>query len=219
MHNAWLSWSSGKDSAYTLKYLQSSQDYKVTGLVTTITETFERVSMHAIRLKLLQWQADNLNLPMHLIKLPYPCTSKIYEQKMHALIKNAAENDVTHMAFGDLFLEDIRRYREEKLLGSSIIPLFPLWGLNTKTLARNIIDSGFKAKITCVDPKQLSANFAGREFDHAFLDELPTTVDPCGENGEFHSFVYDAPIFSTALEVKLGEIVSRDGFIFADLKA
>ena len=217
MHSVWLSWSSGKDSAFALKTLIESEDYEVTGLVTTVTEKFGRVSMHATRLSLLRRQADRLSIPLEIVSIPFPCTNEIYESKMRALIEKAVLQDVTHMALGDIFLEDVRKYRETQLQGTGITPIFPLWGLDSKKLSRQLASEGFKAKITCVDPKQLSQDFVGRDYGDAFLDDLPDGVDPCGENGEFHSFVYEAPIFSSAINVTVGDIVTRDGFVFADV--
>jgi uncharacterized protein (TIGR00290 family) len=217
MHSIWLSWSSGKDSAFALKQLQESEDYKVERLVTTVTDEFDRVSMHSTRVSLLRKQAEMLGLPLEIVSIPFPCTNEIYEQRMKALIVKAQEAGISHIAFGDISLEDVRRYREDLFKGTGVEPLFPIWGVDSKQLSRLLVSEGYKAKITCVDPKQLSENFAGKDFSEDFLDELPATVDPCGEYGEFHSFVYDAPMFSAPIQVSVGEVVSRDGFVFADV--
>lgn len=218
MKPIWLSWSSGKDSAYTLKKLQESNDYNVVGLVTTVTDTFDRVSMHATRVTLLRKQADVLGLPLEIVSIPFPCTNAIYEEHMKLLIAKALDQGIAHIAFGDISLEDVRRYREELFKDTGVEPLFPIWGIDSKILSRSLVSEGYKAKITCIDPKQLSNQFVGRDFGSDFLDELPESVDPCGEYGEFHSFVYDAPMFSAPLDVTVGEVVTRDGFVFADLR-
>lgn len=215
--NLWVSWSSGKDSAFALYELLRENKYNVTGLLTTVNETFGRVAMHSTREELLIEQAKELSIPLIQIKIPCVCSNEIYEQQMRLAITDAQNQGVTHMMFGDLFLEDIRKYRKNMLCLTGITPVFPLWQRPTKQLALEMIESGFKAIIVCVDPKQLSPSFAGREFNKDFLRDLPMGVDPCGENGEFHTFVYDGPIFKKFMDVVVGEVVERDGFMFADV--
>jgi uncharacterized protein (TIGR00290 family) len=214
---ALLAWSSGKDSAFALHVLREQGAFDVVGLFTTVTRDFDRVAMHATRRALLEAQARAARLPLHVIEIPYPCPNEAYESAMTAFNAKARADSITHLVFGDLFLEDIRRYREIKLEGSGLTPLFPLWGRPTDLLARQMIEAGFCAYLVCVDPKQLDPGFAGRRFDHAFLEALPPGIDPCGENGEFHSCVVDGPIFEAPIPVVPGEIVTRDGFVFADL--
>ena len=213
----WLSWSSGKDSAWALHVLRQRDEVEVTGLVTTVNTAFDRVAMHAVRRELLEAQAAAVGLPLHIVSIPYPCANEEYERAMSALVGNAVVNGVTHMAFGDLFLEDIRQYREQRLAGTGIAPLFPLWRVPTPVLAREMIAAGTEAYLTCVDPKHLDPSFAGRRFDGQLLNDLPDHVDPCGEKGEFHTFVADGPAFLHRLPVQAGEVVTRDGFVFADL--
>jgi len=212
-----LSWSSGKDSAWALHVLQKRDDFEVVGLLTTINEAFDRVAMHAVRRKLLEAQAVAAGLPLWPVPIPWPCSNAEYEKRMEAVVAKACNVGVTHMAFGDLFLEDVRNYRIDKLKGSGTDPVFPIWGIPTDKLAREMIAGGLKAVLTCVDPKQLELRFAGREFDERLLDELPAGVDPCGEKGEFHTFCYGGPMFSKSIEVKVGDVVAREGFYFADL--
>ena len=212
-----VSWSTGKDSAYALHQIRQTNHYEIVGLLSTITEEYDRVSMHSTRHALLKKQADRLNLPLYPIFIPYPCTNEIYEARMQIFIQQAIQQGITHIVFGDLFLEDIRRYRESKLALTNVTPLFPLWGKNTDLLAKEMIHAGMKAVITCVDSKKLNASFAGREFDEQFLSDLPKGIDPCGENGEFHTFVYDGPMFSKPIPISLGTIVERDGYIFSDI--
>lgn len=212
-----MSWSSGKDSAFALYQLLARPDIEVTGLLTTVTEDYNRVSMHAVREDLLELQAKALGLPLHKVKIPSKCTNEIYEERMKEAIKEAKKLQVTHMAFGDLFLEDIRNYRIDKLKDSGIEPLFPLWNYPTKKLANEMIKSGLKAVVTCIDPKVIPESFAGRKFDASFLADLPSHVDPCGENGEFHTFVYDGPMFRRPIAIEVGETTLREGFIFTDV--
>jgi uncharacterized protein (TIGR00290 family) len=212
-----LSWSSGKDSAWTLHRLREQATYDVVGLVTTINANAQRVAMHAVRTELLAAQAAAAGLPLWPVPIPSPCTNTEYEAAMHTLIERARAAGVTAFAFGDLFLEDIRAYRERQLAGSGITPVFPLWLSATDVLAREMIAGGLRAYLTCVDPKQLASDFAGRAFDAAFLRDLPAGVDPCGERGEFHTFAYAGPMFHTELAVRVGEVVERDGFAFADV--
>lgn len=212
-----LSWSSGKDSAWTLHVLRSRQELEVVGLLTTINQQFERVAMHAVRVELLRAQAAAAGLPLHEVGIPWPCSNEQYEAAMSAAVQRARADGVTVMAFGDLFLEDIRQYREQKLSGSGIRPIFPLWQLPTRELAHAMQSAGLRARLTCVNPRKLPKGLVGREFDAALLAELPPGVDPCGEHGEFHSFAHAGPMFEHAIPIRAGEVVERDGFVFADL--
>jgi len=212
-----VSWSSGKDSAWALHLLQQDPDIEVVALVTTLNEQFDRVAMHGVRRELLELQAESVGILLWTVPLPWPCSNGQYEARMRDLCTRAISEGVEAMAFGDLFLADIRAYREKQLAGTGLEPLFPLWKIPTAELARTMIKAGLKAKITCVDPKAMPAEFAGRDFDAKFLRDLPATVDLCGENGEFHSFVYQAPGFRHPIDVAVGERVERDGFVFADL--
>jgi len=212
-----VSWSSGKDSAWMVHVLRQQPDIELAGILTTVNEKYSRVAMHAVREALLEKQADALGLPLWKVPIPSPCPNDVYERAMAAAVARAIADGFTHMAFGDLFLEDIRRYREEKLAGTGLTPLFPLFGADTARLARDMIAGGLKARLTCVNPKVLDAKFAGREFDASLLDELPPSVDPCGERGEFHSFAYAGPMFSRPISIVSGEVVERDGFVFADV--
>lgn len=214
---AWISWSSGKDSAWALHAVREQGDFEVASLLTTINTTHSRVAMHAVRESLLERQAEALDLPLVKVPLPWPCPNEVYEEAMAAALRQARSEGVTHMIFGDLFLEDIRKYREEKLRGTGITPIFPLWGLDTSQLARKMIAGGVKAYMTCIDPKKLNRGFAGRLFDEQLISELPSGVDFCGENGEFHTFTAATPGFRQPVAVETGEIVERDGFVFADL--
>jgi uncharacterized protein (TIGR00290 family) len=216
-HKAILSWSSGKDSAWALYVMRQRSDIEVAALVTTINERYERVAMHAVRTSLLQKQADAVRLPLWRLPIPDPCSNEDYEAAMNQLLMKAKSDGVSHFVFGDLFLKDIRAYRETKLQGSGIEPLFPLWKVPTDELAKEMVNAGLRAYITCVDPSQLSASFAGRIFDADFLRDLPASVDPCGERGEFHSFAFAGPMFDYSISVTPGEIVERNGFVFADL--
>lgn len=212
-----LSWSTGKDSAWSLHVLRQDPSVEVTGLFTTVNEAFDRVAMHAVRRQLLEAQAAAAGLPLHVIDIPWPCTNEAYEQRLGAFVAAQKAAGVEAMAFGDLFLEDIRAYRVDKLAGSGIEPVFPIWGRDTALLAREMIAGGLKARLTCVDPANLPAAFAGRQFDAELLADLPEGIDPCGENGEFHTCVYAGPMFSHEIEIDLGEVQTRDGFVFADL--
>jgi uncharacterized protein (TIGR00290 family) len=212
-----LSWSSGKDSAWALHRLRQRDDLEVAGLFTTVNAEFRRVAMHAVRLELLERQAEAVGLPLETLEIPYPCSNLQYESVMKAFIETSRTRGIRCMAFGDLFLRDIRAYREAHLKDTGITPLFPLWEIPTDRLARQMISEGLRAYITCVDPKKLPARFAGREFGSSFLDELPGLVDPCGENGEFHTFAVDGPMFRASVEVRVGKVLERDGFVFADL--
>ena len=212
-----ISWSSGKDSAWLVHVLRKRADVQIGALLTTVNESARRVAMHAVRVELLQTQADALGLPLCQIPIPSPCTNEEYERAMQVAVQRAVADGFTHIAFGDLFLQDIRRYREERLAGSGLTPLFPLFDADTARLAREMIGGGLRARVTCVDPRVLDRRFAGREFDAALLAELPPGVDPCAERGEFHTFAYDGPMFAHPIPVELGAIVERDGFVFADL--
>lgn len=215
----WLWWSSGKDSAWALHALRTEPRFKnvdVTALVTTVNAVTDRVAMHAVRTALVRAQARSLKLPLHLVEIPYPCPNGAYEAAAQELIIKAERWGVTHMAFGDLFLEDIRSYREDLLASSGIAPIFPLWGRSTAQLAQTMLHSGLVANLTCVDPKRLAREWVGRPFDHHLLRDLPDGVDPCGENGEFHTVVSWAPGFDSAVELSRGQVVERDGFVFAD---
>lgn len=212
-----LSWSSGKDSAWALHLLRQDRNIEVVALVTTLNEAFDRVTMHAVRRELLEHQAASLSLPLWKVPLPWPCSNEQYEARMGDLCSRAVSQGIEAMAFGDLFLADIRAYREKQLSGTGLKPLFPVWHIPTAQLAGDMIASGLQAKITCVDPKVLPRDFAGRDFDAQFLANLPPGVDPCGENGEFHSFVYNGPGFCNPLAVRIVELVDRDGFVFADV--
>jgi uncharacterized protein (TIGR00290 family) len=212
-----LSWSTGKDSAWSLHALRQQPDVTVVGLVTTINAAFDRVAMHGVRRALLETQAEAAGLPLHVLPIPHPCPNTDYERIMGAFVAQQAAAGVEAIAFGDLFLEDIRRYREEKLAGTGIAPLFPLWGIDTGRLAREMIAGGLDAYVSCVDPRKLPRTFAGRRFDLGLLADLPADVDPCAENGEFHTFACAGPMFTRPIAVKTGEIVTRDGFVFCDV--
>jgi uncharacterized protein (TIGR00290 family) len=212
-----LSWSSGKDSAWALHLLRQRPDVQVAALLTTFNSQADRVAMHAVRRALVTIQAERVDLPLWSVELPWPCSNAEYEDRMRVVIQRATAEGITAMAFGDLFLQDIRDYRIRQLQGTGIEPLFPVWLIPTGDLASEMIAAGMKAKVTCVDPSKLAKSFAGRDFDRSFLDALPPEIDPCGENGEFHTFVYNAPVFSRPIEVQNGEVVERDGFVFADV--
>jgi uncharacterized protein (TIGR00290 family) len=214
---ALISWSSGKDSAFALHEVRRAGEFKVVGALTTVTETFGRVSIHGVRREILCAQLDAAGLPPTIVPIPYPCPNEIYEARIGEAVDHAVRDGITHIIFGDLFLEDIRAYREQKLAGTGISPVFPLWGRPTAQLAQQMIASGFEAYIATVDLKKLPAHFAGRTFDAQLLTDLPDGVDPCGENGEFHSCVVAGPIFSLPLAVAPGERVERDGYAYCDL--
>jgi uncharacterized protein (TIGR00290 family) len=212
-----LSWSSGKDSAWTLHVLQQQKDVEVVGLFCTYNEKFERGAMHGVRIELIRQQAEKTGLPLQLIPIPDPCSDAEYKTIMADFIKQVKSRGIDNIAFGDLFLEDIRRYREESLAGTGITPLFPLWGKPTGELSKEMVSKGLRAIITSVDPKSLTADFAGHVYDSTFLEQIPDSIDPCGEKGEFHSFAYDGPMFKSRLNIRVGETVTRDGFVFADV--
>lgn len=212
-----ISWSSGKDSAWMLHVLRSGGIGTPAALLTSMNEAANRVAMHAVRASVLAAQADAAGLPLITIPLPSPCSNEVYEARMAAVVREAVADGFTHVAFGDLFLEDVRRYREERLAGTGLTPLFPLWQRPTPALARDMLAGGLEATLTCVDPRVLPAGFAGRRFDAALLAELPAGVDPCGERGEFHTCVTAGPMFSKPLDIRTGEVVEWDGFVFADV--
>lgn len=212
-----LAWSSGKDSAFSLHVLRA-QGAEVVGLLTTINETFGRVAMHAVRVELVRAQAAAAGLPLLEVPIPWPCSNEAYEAAMGSALATARAGGATAVAFGDLFLEDVRRYREDRMAPTGLAPLFPLWGRQTRALAEEMIASGQRAILTCVDPHALPPSFIGRDFDEALLRELPVTADPCGERGEFHTFAWDGPAFRQPVPVRRGDVVERDGFVFADLQ-
>ncbi len=214
---ALIAWSSGKDSAWALHAARRTAEFDIVGALTTVTDSFARVSMHGVREQLLRAQCEAAGLPAIIVRIPYPCPNEIYEREMGKAIDNAKARGVTHMIFGDLFLADVRAYRERQLAGTGITPVFPLWGLPTGRLARDMIDGGVEAHLAVVDLKKLPAAFAGRRFDAGLIGALPAGSDPCGENGEFHTFVSAGPMLARKIAVKVGETVERDGFAFADL--
>jgi uncharacterized protein (TIGR00290 family) len=214
---ALIAWSSGKDSAWALHEARRAGEFDIVGALTTVTDTFSRVSMHGVREELLRAQLDAAGLPAVVVRIPYPCPNETYERAMAAAMQDAKARGVTHMIFGDLYLEDVRAYREKNLAGTGITPVFPVWGLPTGRLARDMIEAGVEAHLTVVDLRKLPAAFAGRRFDAALLDALPAGSDPCGENGEFHTFVSAGPMLARKIPVKVGATVERDGFAFADL--
>ena len=214
-----MSWSSGKDSTLSLDVARRRLGIDVTGLLCTVNHAADRVAMHAVRRELLEQQAHRLGLPVHVVELPFPCSNEVYEGLMSDALSVAGEDGITQMIFGDLFLEDVRAYRERALAPTGLEPVFPLWGRPTPALADVMVDVGIKAIVTCVDPAKLAPSFCGRSFDREFLADLPRGVDPCGERGEFHTFVWDGPGFAAPLGVDTGEIVERDGFVFCDVVA
>lgn len=216
---ALLAWSSGKDSAWTLHEVRRMGGLEIVGLLTTVTSTYGRVSMHAVREDLLDRQAAAAGLPCRKVRIPWPCPNERYEAEMAAALAAARAEGVSRVVFGDLFLEDVRAYRERQLAGTGLAPVFPLWGRETRALAREMVAGGLRAVLTCVDPRVLDRGFAGRTFDAALLDALPPGVDPCGERGEFHTFTSAGPMFSSPIPVTPGEVVEREGFVFADLLA
>lgn len=212
-----LSWSSGKDSAWALHVLRQQQDIEVVGLFCTFNKKYERVAMHAVRNELICQQAERVGLPLHLIPIPDPCSDSEYKAIMADFIEGVKSKGIKCIAFGDLFLEEVRSYREDSLADTGITPLFPLWGMPTNELSKEMVSSGLRAIITCIDPKQLSAEFSGHVYDSSFLTQIPDSIDPCGEKGEFHSFAYDGPMFKDKVNICVGETVTRDGFIFTDI--
>jgi uncharacterized protein (TIGR00290 family) len=214
---ALISWSSGKDSAFSLHEVRRAGEFDVVGALTTVTDTFERVSIHGVRQDILRAQCEAASLPQRIVPIPYPCPNEVYEARMGEAVAAAVREGITHMIFGDLFLADIRAYREAKLAGTGITPIFPLWERPTPALAQAMIASGLQAYLATVDLKKLPAEFAGRKFDAQLLADLPDDVDPCGENGEFHTCVVAGPMFSRSLPVETGERVVRDGYSYCDL--
>jgi uncharacterized protein (TIGR00290 family) len=212
-----LAWSSGKDSAWALHVLRQQNQYEIAGLMTTFNAAFDRVAMHSTRRALVEMQAEAAGLPLIAAPIPWPCSNADYEAAMKRVCDNALAEGITAIAFGDLFLTDVRAYRERQLKDTGLEPLFPIWGIPTQSLAREMISAGLRAKLVCVDPKQISSNFIGRDFDRTLLYDLPAGVDPCGENGEFHSFVHAGPMFSREIAIVTGEKVERDGFWFCDV--
>jgi uncharacterized protein (TIGR00290 family) len=214
---ALISWSSGKDSAFALHEVLRTGELEVVGALTTVTETFGRVSIHGVREEILHAQCDAAGLPQRIVPIPYPCPNEVYEARMGEAVAQAVRDGITHMIFGDLFLADIRAYREQKLAGTGITPVFPLWDRPTQELAAAMLASGLEAYLATVDLKKLPAEFAGRRFDARLLADLPANVDPCGENGEFHTCVVAGPMFKHRLAVTTGERVERDGYAYCDL--
>jgi uncharacterized protein (TIGR00290 family) len=214
-----VSWSSGKDSAWMVHTLRQAGNVEIGALLTTINEPAQRVAMHAVRVEVLQAQAAALGFPLWLVPIPSPCSNEVYEEAMRTVVARAVGAGFTHAAFGDLFLADIRKYREDRLAGSGLTPIFPLFGTDADTpvLARTMIAAGLRARITCLNPKVMDRKFAGREFDTALLNDLPAEIDPCAERGEFHTCAYDGPMFNHPLEVETGITVERDGYVFTDL--
>jgi uncharacterized protein (TIGR00290 family) len=213
---AWLAWSSGKDSAWSLHVMRQRGDFEIAALLTTVNQKYHRVAMHAVRESLLDAQAAAARLPLVKVEIPSPCPNEVYERAMAEAMERARTEGITHVVFGDLFLEDIRKYREENLAKCGMTPVFPLWLKPTRELAKEMIAGGLRAHLTCVNPKKLDGRFVGRAFDEQLLAELPASVDPCGENGEFHTCVVAGPMFSAPIPVEAGDIVERDGFFFAD---
>jgi diphthamide synthase (EF-2-diphthine--ammonia ligase) len=216
MKRVLLSWSSGKDCAWALHALRQQPGIEIAGLLTTLNTEFDRVAMHGTRSSVLEAQAAAAQVPLWIIPLPWPCSNEIYEQRMSEACSRAVRERIDAIAFGDLFLRDVREYRETQLAPTGLEPLFPLWDIPTDQLARDMIAAGLRAKLVCVDTRQLDPVFAGRDFDASFLRDLPAGIDPCGERGEFHSCAYAGPMFSAPIPLQAGEIVNRDGFVYAD---
>jgi uncharacterized protein (TIGR00290 family) len=218
MKRVLLSWSSGKDSAWALHLLRQDPGIELCGLVTTLNAEFDRVAMHGTRRTVLEAQASAAELPLWIVPLPWPCSNEVYEQRMAEVCNRAVHERIDAIAFGDLFLTEVRAYRETQLKPTGLEPLFPVWEIPTDALAREMIAAGLRARLSCVDTKQLPAEFAGREFDASLLSDLPSAADTCGERGEFHTCVYAGPMFTAPLPIETGEIVDRDGFVFADFR-
>ena len=212
-----LSWSSGKDSAWALHVLNQTHPAAVAGLLTTVNETTDRVAMHGVRRTVLEAQAAAAALPLRVVPIPQPCSDATYETRMRTAVEGALGDGFTHVAFGDLFLEDVRRYRERRLAESGLRPMFPLWGTPTARLAEQMIEGGLRARVVCVDTRALDASFVGRDFDRSLLRDLPATVDPCAENGEFHTCAYAGPMFRAPLAVDVGDLVTQEPFTWCDL--
>ena len=213
-----LSWSGGKDSTLALHALRSSPDFEPAGLLTTINEDYDRISVHGVRRELLERQAESIGLPLRKVLIPRDCPNEIYEDRLAATLREAKAQDIHHVAFGDLFLRDVRAYREKQMAALGLEPVFPLWGLDTAQLARDFIALGFQAQLVCVDTEALDSSFVGRPFDEDLLRDLPPGVDPCGENGEFHTFVHAGPIFREPVGIKLGRVEGRGRFWFRDVE-
>jgi len=212
-----FAWSGGKDSAMALHSLREDPQFAVTALLTTVTEGFERISMHGVRRELLALQADSIGLPLSEVRIPPECPNSLYESRMAEACLRFQERGVRHIAFGDIFLRDLRAYRERNLAELDMLAVFPLWGIDTRQLAARFVKKGFRAITVCIDPKKLDSSFAGRQLDASFFEDLPAGVDPCGENGEFHTFVFDGPVFRSPVRFRTGRIVERDSFVFCDL--
>ncbi|GHA09715.1 Dph6-related ATP pyrophosphatase [Oceanisphaera arctica] len=212
-----MSWSSGKDSAWALHTLQQDPEFEVVGLFTTVNEEFQRVAMHGVRAELLHRQADSIGLPLEIIYIPFPCSNEQYAARMAAFVDSAKARGIACFGFGDLLLEDVRQYREQQLLGTGIEAVFPIWGTTTDTLPGKMFASGLRTVITCLDPKKVPEHLAGQELSPALLAELPEGTDHCGENGEFHSFAFDGPMFRHKIDIRIGDIVHRDGYVFTDV--
>jgi uncharacterized protein (TIGR00290 family) len=212
-----ISWSSGKDSAWTLHVLKQDPTIEIVGLFCTVNQFSDRVAIHGVRRELLLQQAESVNLPVEIIYIPYPCSNVDYATIMTSFVTKARQRGIDCFAFGDLFLEDIRMYRETLLRDTGITPLFPLWGIPTKTLSQQMVSNGLKAIITCINAERFSQEYAGRKYDESFLEEIPAGIDPCGENGEFHSFAFDGPMFQYPINVSIGQTIHRDGAYFTDL--
>ena len=212
-----FSWSGGKDSAMALHQLQRDPEFQVVALLTTVTEEYERISMHGVRRELLHRQAQSIGLPLEEVRIPPQCVNAIYEQRMGAAIERFRRQGIRYVAFGDIFLEDLRAYREQKLLRADMTALFPIWKIDTRELAARFLSDKFRAVTACIDPRKLDRSFAGRELDESFFRDLPPGVDPCGENGEFHTYVFDGPIFRAPIVIQTGPVVERDAFIFCDV--
>ncbi len=213
-----VAWSSGKDCAWALDTVRRTGQFDVVGLLTTVTETFQRVSMHGVRLEVLEAQARAVGLPLHLVSIPFPCPNEVYERAMGRALTALRVQHVERVVFGDLFLEDVRRYREERMAHTGLAPAFPLWGRSTPDLVREMISAGLEARIVALDPSRVPPRFAGRVLTRPLLEELPPEVDPCGERGEFHTCVTAGPMFDHPLPVEPGDVVERDGFVFADVR-
>jgi uncharacterized protein (TIGR00290 family) len=212
-----FSWSGGKDSAMALHSLRQNPDFEVIALLTTVTEGYERISMHGVRRELLHRQAESIGLPLEEVRIPPQCVNPVYEARMGETVLRFRDRGVRHVAFGDIFLEDLRAYREQKLVAADMTALFPIWKLDTRELAARFLRDKFRAIVVCIDPRKLDASFAGRELDASFFRDLPDDVDPCGENGEFHTYVFDGPVFRSPIPVQVGAVVERDSFVFCDL--
>jgi uncharacterized protein (TIGR00290 family) len=214
---AWIAWSSGKDSAWALHLARQAGEVEVVGMLATVTETYARVSMHGVREELLEAQAEAVGLPLVRVLIPAPCSNEVYEAAMGAALGKAKAQGVSHVIFGDLFLEDLRVYREKRMAEIGMTPLFPLWKMDTAALAREMLAAGLRAYLTCIDPRKLPEELAGHAFDLELLSKLPAGVDPCGENGEFHTFAWSGPMFKQPIPVRRGETLLREGFLFTDL--